>query len=309
MAEDQLAGVHGETEHSPDAADAADSVGSTLARARQKRGLTLAEVGHNLKFGIRQIEALEADQFEGLPRGTFLRGMVRSYARLLEIDPELLLARIAERISLPEADQLAARYNEPVPFSDSGKRLNIVYAALSLAVLVVAGVVAFEWGYSREKSSSNDVAASSPAIAVPAPVASVDLAAKVPPPPAPDDSPVQIPEPVADVPLRNDNVPAEGGRQDASRAAVPEPRAAAGRVVRFRFDRDSWVHVVDGSGHVLMSQVNPRGSESYVEGRPPLSLVIGNAQHVKVRYQGEPIDLAPHIKVEVARFTLPLTLP
>jgi len=32
--------------------------------------------------------------------------------------------------------------------------------------------------------------------------------------------------------------------------------------------------------------------------------VIGNAQHVRVRYNDSPVDLGPHTKVEVARFTL-----
>jgi cytoskeleton protein RodZ len=39
-------------------------------------------------------------------------------------------------------------------------------------------------------------------------------------------------------------------------------------------------------------------------GRPPFSLVIGNAQHVHLLYDDRPVDLNPYVKVEVARFTL-----
>jgi len=44
--------------------------------------------------------------------------------------------------------------------------------------------------------------------------------------------------------------------------------------------------------------------ERVVVGVPPFSVVIGNAQHVRVTYDDEPFDLTPHIRVEVARFTL-----
>jgi cytoskeleton protein RodZ len=53
-----------------------------------------------------------------------------------------------------------------------------------------------------------------------------------------------------------------------------------------------------------MAQLNPAGSERVVEGRPPFSVVIGNAHHVRITYDDRPVDLTPHIRVEVARFTL-----
>ena len=39
-------------------------------------------------------------------------------------------------------------------------------------------------------------------------------------------------------------------------------------------------------------------------GEAPFTLVIGNAQYVRLRYDAQPVDLEPHIKVAVARLTL-----
>jgi cytoskeleton protein RodZ len=64
------------------------------------------------------------------------------------------------------------------------------------------------------------------------------------------------------------------------------------------------VEIRAGDGKVLLSQLNPGGTEQVVEGRPPFALVIGNAQHVRLSYDDRPVDLAPHVKVEVARLTL-----
>ena len=46
------------------------------------------------------------------------------------------------------------------------------------------------------------------------------------------------------------------------------------------------------------------GSERELEGEAPIQLIIGNAQHVRLSYDDRPVDLAPHVKVEVARLTL-----
>ncbi|HYL88646.1 MAG TPA: helix-turn-helix transcriptional regulator, partial [Burkholderiales bacterium] len=62
----------------------ASGVGGTLKAAREERGLSIAEVAQSLKFAPRQLEALEQERFDLLPGGTFVRGMVRSYARLLK---------------------------------------------------------------------------------------------------------------------------------------------------------------------------------------------------------------------------------
>jgi cytoskeleton protein RodZ len=93
---------------------------------------------------------------------------------------------------------------------------------------------------------------------------------------------------------------------DPAPATGPESRRTVDgkRSIRMKFERDSWVEIKDRGGNRLISQLNPAGSEQAVEGRPPFEVIIGNAQHVRLSYDDRPIDLAPHVKVEVARFTL-----
>ena len=44
--------------------------------------------------------------------------------------------------------------------------------------------------------------------------------------------------------------------------------------------------------------------EQQVDGRPPFDVVIGNAPAVRLVYKGQPFDLRPHYKVDVARLVL-----
>jgi cytoskeleton protein RodZ len=47
-----------------------------------------------------------------------------------------------------------------------------------------------------------------------------------------------------------------------------------------------------------------RGETHAVQGKPPFSLVVGNAADVRIAYNGKPFDLTPYIRVNVARFKL-----
>src|SRR6266404_9680984 len=145
-----------------------DAVGAELKSAREARGLSVSEVAQQLKFAPRQLEALEQERFDLLPGGTFVRGMVRSYARLLKLPVEPLLESIAGRFAAPDANNLAARYSQPVPFSDNARRSTFVYLGLSLGVLALGGGVAYQWY--REHNAAPQLAAA-PERAAPKPPA------------------------------------------------------------------------------------------------------------------------------------------
>ena len=266
---------------STDVAGAVAGVGEELARARAALGLSLADIARQLKFSARQIEAMEQERFADLPGGTFGRGMVRSYARLLKLDAEQLVGRMAARVAVPDNAEAVASTRRPIPITDTARRTNLIYAAASLAILGVIAAVVVQW--QRERSDAARLTF------VPAAQA---------PQPAPVESPrVAAAAPVAIQALKLDS-------PSSAETVAPAPAAEGNRRIVMKFDRESWVEVRGRNGKALLSRLNAAGSEQTVEGRPPFSLIIGNAQHVQLSYEDRPIDLAPHVKVEVARFTL-----
>ncbi|HLU78176.1 MAG TPA: helix-turn-helix transcriptional regulator [Burkholderiaceae bacterium] len=66
-------------------------VGGTLRAIRVSRRISLSEASQRLKYSVRQIEALEAEEWANLPEGMPLRGFVRNYARYLEADVDSVL--------------------------------------------------------------------------------------------------------------------------------------------------------------------------------------------------------------------------
>jgi cytoskeleton protein RodZ len=91
----------------------------------------------------------------------------------------------------------------------------------------------------------------------------------------------------------------------ATRAFDPPADAEGGAVIRMKFRGAAWVEVKDSRGKILLSRNQPGGSDAEVAGKPPLSVVIGNAADVRLTYNDREVDLEPHTRVSVARLTLP----
>lgn len=98
------------------------SVGASLQSLRVARGWSLEDVSNRIKFAPRQIEALEAEQWDKLPQGMSLRGLIRSYARLLETDPAAIVAAVEHHVGALSAPGTVHRQSRtvPVPVSGSG---------------------------------------------------------------------------------------------------------------------------------------------------------------------------------------------
>ncbi len=247
------------------------NVGVALCQARERLGLSVADVANRLKFASRQIEALEEEDFARLPEMAFVRGFVRSYAKLLQLDPVPLLAVLPHaQTALPLE---TAAMEVPFPNVYAERRHNIIWMAAGLAVAVALGL--FVWLHDR------------------APVApQLTVETLVLP-----DVVLQPASVVAVTPLAAP-APAPADAADADQAGVNVS------AIRLAFDEDSWVKVTDKDGKVLLAQLNLSGSERRRNGMPPFSLVIGNAGGVRLYYQGRQVDLALYSKGGVARLTL-----
>lgn len=118
------------------------SLGKALREARERAGLSVADMAHQIKFAPRQIEALEADDFQHLPEMAFVRGFVRSYAKILNLDAQPLLEALPHSNVSP-LPLMPASVEVPYPVATSPQLHNLIWlgAALLLSVLVVAFAV------------------------------------------------------------------------------------------------------------------------------------------------------------------------
>ena len=274
--------------------------GQLLAAARAEQNLSVADVSQQIKYGVNQIAAIEADDYAKLPGATFVRGMIRSYAKLVRLDPEPLLKGLNPR-DIPAAATVDLQSGVQEPFIEGSRRSNRVYVALSLIALIAVAVVVYEWQVHpvdtgevvtiTPRNASSDAAE-----AAPAPAATVgDPAAVVPQAPAAAPEAAKPPEAAASMPAP----------PPAVQSLRSEGAEASGlKRIELTFDELSWVEVRQANGKLLLSQLNQPGTSKVIEGVAPLSVVIGNAAKVKMKYDDVPVDLRPYFKVNVARLKL-----
>jgi len=307
--------------------DTVPSLGQALAAERERQGLSRAEVGQRLHMSSWQIEALEAGDYARLPQGTFLRGFVRNYAKALGLEAEGMLSRLAEAAPRGPAPGIVVP-SQNIRFDPIADRLSSPYfkaAGWALIVVALAFAAMYWWLFikpappaqaKKDTPAPQNIAAApmpvpDPVVNVPAPTEPIKPEAKAeapkvePPkaePPKTETTKVEPPKPApapAPVVAKTEAAKIEPAKTDA-----PKLVNANDHTVKLRFRGESWVEIRDRNGRVLLSRINPSGSETEVSGRPPFAIVIGNAPDVRVTYDDREFALEPHTRVAVARFTL-----
>lgn len=76
-------------------------IGNTLREARLRRRLDISDCESATKIRSKYLRALEEEQFEVLPGGTYVKSFLRTYAEYLELDGRLVLDEFESRFESP----------------------------------------------------------------------------------------------------------------------------------------------------------------------------------------------------------------
>lgn len=268
---------------------ARESLGVKLSRAREAQNMSVADVAHTLRLSVRQIEAIEADDHDRLPGRTFVRGFVRNYARLVNLDPDNMLAEYFPILHQAETQHIQVP-SQRISFSEHHRKPWLKWLAIGFVVVAL-----ISWGvlvWLGPESAKPVAAAKTAAPAMPA------FSGEMP-----VQSTAATPEIV--VPAQSDAQAAAPQQEKVVTPTVSAPLPAVAQAhVLLNFSGPSWVEVRDKSGKKIHSQNNAAGTQQTIEGEPPLSLIIGSAPNVKLTYKGHLVDLNAFTKTDVARLTL-----
>lgn len=148
------------------------AIGDSLREARNRRGLSAADVQKGIRIRERYLTALEEERWDMLPGEAYTKGFLRTYAEFLDLDGNLYIDEYNSRIAHRDEERL-------VPASLAAPRrtpngvLRPLGALLVLGALV-AGLAAWRLGGSTRtpahagKQSLADVSTAAAAAAQPA---------------------------------------------------------------------------------------------------------------------------------------------
>ncbi|MFN7453987.1 MAG: helix-turn-helix domain-containing protein [Pseudobdellovibrionaceae bacterium] len=155
------------------------NLGQKLKQEREKKGLSLHEVGLALKINTKILKSIEEGEIAQLPAKTFLRGFVRSYAQFLKMDVQSVLQDFSKEmgesvpsetaptsatdgsiskseapvISRPTAIQKAAKEDVALEELTQSNKAYVVFGGIILIVLI-AFVSKMIEKYQREADTS-----------------------------------------------------------------------------------------------------------------------------------------------------------
>lgn len=292
------------------------TAGGLLSAARTSAGLSIEQVAAQLKLSPRQIVALEDNAFEQLPKLVIVRGFIRSYAKLLKLDPVVVVACLPDEKGGQALDAglqptLATPFQESrSPFLGRSENNNRKYLTAA-AFFAVAALLFVLYQYAEQSSYLKSFFAK-PVVqvdAVSASVSSMDVGvASVPAVEKVINTSASM-SAVAEVAssVNVDHVepakalvevaPASHAVTGATTSNVAENTplvqtvSTSGDKLRLKFRQDSWVQVKRENGTVLTSHLAKAGTEEVFDVKETLQLRLGNAAGVDAWLRGNAMDI------------------
>jgi len=273
-------------------------LGERLRSARKARALTLEQVCDALHLDESVILALEDERFETLGAPVFVRGHLKTYARLVGLSPDVVLS--AYRAADPESEALPR-----VGRVTHDRAVTVNPVSWGVAILAALVVMALGFYVLRDDDMPAAVPTSTAPASTPAETADSDLQAPTEPRPEPvvDQAIIELaPEQVAP------ETPSVDAGAEPQPAAEPEPPArvpASGQVrLGLFFSAESWVEISDANRRLLFG-LQREGIRRDLTGEPPFRLLLGNAGGVQVFVNDVPYEVPDgSITGNVARFQI-----
>jgi len=241
------------------------SFGRYLHAIRIEKRISLDQVAEETRIAVRNLEAIDREDPQGLPPEVFLKGFLRAYAKAVGADGDEAVRRYDVYRMMTREMEDAGRQPER---ARSGMRWKLAAALALLLILIVGSIFAWQW-LSPPHIETAPIAAADPGI--------------VSPDPPPVDSALNRPAPPPTL--------------------KPAPPAAPPHILTVSATENTWLKVVTDQG--IPSEYNLKvGEHLKLEARSTFNLLIGNAGGVKLSLNNKPVNV-PGKRGEVVNLHLP----
>jgi cytoskeleton protein RodZ len=264
--------------------------GERLAEARRDLQISVLEIAKELHLDEPKVRALERNEFDVLGAPVFAKGHLKTYAQLVNVDPDDVLVdyyQITRAVTAPPV--ISAR---PKP----GKELS-PGPWIGLIVIVVIAVTAF-WWFTRP-ADPDPILDPGPESA---PEVQIDEA--MPAETAEEQSPVSS-DSAAILEETAPQVVAPIIEEESQPEPRDEPVIEAGQLhLLVTYSGDCWTEITDANGRRLLFALGQDGRTVELSGAEPFNVLFGNPANVSLRVNGEDRALPPTRPGRPLRLTL-----
>jgi len=297
------------------AAQPPESLGTRLRTAREAQERSIGDVVAELRIPARIIKRLESDDYADISDAVFLRGYLKSYARLVGVPIE-------------EATKVADAHAHVAPLIATGTisrsrylferySASATYLTLTAIIVVPAVWLATHGGLQQNLArvtpldpppayvddlARNDAAGTETGVAADAPATTVRTLAL---PSVQQQAPIIAS--MAPFQVASSNEPAlapANGQAASTNEDTPQASGQGAHLLSLKIAQPSWVEVTAADGRKLEYAMLAAGSEHEYRSDGAINVRVGNAQGAELRADGSVVDLAPFQRGNVAHLKL-----
>lgn len=303
-------------------------IGGQLRKAREAASLSVDDIASDLRIHVNYIEALEKNNFEILNGPTYVKGYIRNYARLLEIDADPLIE--AYQSSAGEEPVWSGSLQPRRKGSTHRKGILTGTVIVALALLVLFGIWLLKSGYldryqvdttqaesasgaappelseSSETEASDganqEVAPKSDGLTIKEQVQALNPQAAIN-----AETPSEEIQPVSEEPAESPQ--AESSTENAIILGeddfIVAPGGEGSDEIIITLTDECWVEIKDSTSYQLIHGLLKAGDIKVVLGTAPFQIFLGNAKVVQIDFNGLDYDIAAKTRRNgTARFAL-----
>ncbi len=110
-----------------------ETLGQYLKKEREFRGILLEDVSRGTKINLRFLQGIEADRWDDLPKGAFVKGFLKGYSSFIGIPIDEVLRR--HDSSAPRSDKAENPFQKFRDFEVKNHFFALLFFVIVLIVL------------------------------------------------------------------------------------------------------------------------------------------------------------------------------
>lgn len=261
-----------------------------LRTIREAKGFSLRNIYEQTRISVANLEAIENGQFHRLPAPVYVRTFIKTYARLIGTDSQVLLDAYEKYLqSLDETerqrkgDRNAARANEQPAYNGM---IWVLSAVLTIVVVVVIGY--FHDGMNpRVSNLQQPVAVQDSPQSNPTGTTTLP-ASPTPPQASPEAEKTVQPPPSSETLQGHSNKTASPVYIPGIQPANQEPAADGRYHLAIEAREDVWLRI-KGDNNKPEQMIMKAGDKLERFASTSFSVDVGNAGGIDIRFQGNPM--------------------
>ena len=257
------------------------SAGVRLREERLSKGIKTSTVAEKLHITNHYVKAIESDSFEKLPGAIFIRGYLKNYAELLNLNPSEIVG-LYEKTASQNTNGSNSRAS-----SYKLKPRNRIFVISSVILFIILFVALWIYDNSYTEESTTDFS-DTVALGKNQLNALLDSGKFLP-----TGNQVSI--------SQNDSVFAELGRRSASHYdtnKIINFNSSGPDTLDILFSDESWIEITDVSVGKRFREIMVTGDFLRVKGEAPFTVLVADAPAARIRFNGAEIPIIDSIRID-----------